>query len=495
MPVPLENIQNDYHDEEESFVEFKFDNNAKLILHFPENGSCSFTTDIDGYEVNDIKNFKKFFPLYVLQIPVLGPIEDEERKLQEQTIANGVGTQRASRHFRNSWLLDDTHFDKFAKLLKDTWDGMEIEKPELDVMDQRITMFCKEDSITREIYWIGYGFQIWCQILSYISRYVDYSVLVIDEPDIYLHSDLQKKLVGILRNLGVQIILATHSTAILNEAKSNEVVLIDKSKSSSKRNNGSSLNLLSGISNEKLFELVVENEEVIKAVIESELRNEDLTTIGYRKRQLDVFKSLLTDEVYFEKQRQLNKYSEAVWQKFFEKNSWIFGYGLGYIFMSNLDNKKLEQVVKGYDFSSSGKRADGVMKTKGAISNLCFVEIKTHKTELLENSQYRNGCWGQSREITGGIAQVRITVDDALNSLSRELRINDEEGNPTGEELYNYKPKAYLVVGNLDQFINEHGVNKLKLRSFEMFRNNQKDVEIITFDELYERAKFIVSNS
>ena len=117
------------------------------------------------------------------------------------------------------------------------------------------------------------------------------------------------------------------------------------------------------------------------------------------------------------------------------------------------------------------------------------------RSELLENSQYRNGCWGQSREITGGIAQVRITVDDALNSLSRELRINDEEGNPTGEELYNYKPKAYLVVGNLDQFINEHGVNKLKLRSFEMFRNNQKDVEIITFDELYERAKFIVSNS
>lgn len=163
--------------------------------------------------------------------------------------------------------------------------------------------------------------------------------------------------------------------------------------------------------------------------------------------------------------------------------------------MSNLDGKKLEQVVKGFDLNSFGKRSDGVMKSNGAISNLCFVEIKTHKTELLDKQEYRTGCWPQSKELNGGITQVRITVNEALRNIYGELRIQDDEGNLTGEDLYNYKPKSYLVVGSLRQLKNEHGVNKNKLRSFELFRNNQKDVDIITFDELYERARFIVYNN
>ena len=38
---------------------------------------------------------------------------------------------------------------------------------------------------------------------------------------------------------------------------------------------------------------------------------------------------------------------EDVWQKFFEANTWIFGYGLSYQFLSKLDEGKLEQIGKG----------------------------------------------------------------------------------------------------------------------------------------------------
>ena len=37
-------------------------------------------------------------------------------------------------------------------------------------------------------------------------------------------------------------------------------------------------------------------------------------------------------------------------------------------------------------------------------------------------------------------------------------------------------------------------MNEDKFSSFELFRQNQTNPEIITFDELYERAKFIVKN-
>jgi len=38
----------------------------------------------------------------------------------------------------------------------------------------------------------------------------------------------------------------------------------------------------------------------------------------------------------------------------------------------------------------------------------------------------------------------------------------------------------------------DKGVNQERYRSFELFRRNTTSPEIITFDELYERARFIV---
>ncbi|QQR80995.1 MAG: DUF4263 domain-containing protein [Deltaproteobacteria bacterium] len=44
-----------------------------------------------------------------------------------------------------------------------------------------------------------------------------------------------------------------------------------------------------------------------------------------------------------------------------------------------------------------------------------------------------------------------------------------------------------LIIGNTNQ-LND----RMKRESFEMFRRGQRDLEILTFDEIYERAKFIV---
>ena len=52
-------------------------------------------------------------------------------------------------------------------------------------------------------------------------------------------------------------------------------------------------------------------------------------------------------------------------------------------------------------------------------------------------------------------------------------------------------PKSFLVVGSLKEFTAAKGVNEARHRSFELFRPNLNP-EIITFDELYERARFIV---
>lgn len=241
---------------------------------------------------------------------------------------------------------------------------------------------------------------------------------------------------------------------------------------------------------------VTDNQELFAEALKSEVTTEDLIAVGFRKKQLGVYENLLSDKNYFNNlKKKKNCTNEGLWQKYFEKNPWIFGYGLGYLFLSGLDDKKLEQVVQGHSVDSHGKRVDALMKTKGVISNLCFIEIKTHATALLESKPYRSGCWATSKELAGAIAQVQVTVASAVENLSSKINPSDKEGNPTGEEVFNYQPKSYLVIGSMDEFVSDNGINKDKLRSFELLRKNTSSPEIITFDELYERAKFIVHHN
>lgn len=238
------------------------------------------------------------------------------------------------------------------------------------------------------------------------------------------------------------------------------------------------------------------NQDLFVALAEREDLQRDLVAVGYRRRQLDRFERMLNDPSAFSaEQAHYCKTPEATWQAFFEENTWIFGYGLTYQFLSGLDEKRLEQTVRGADLSGPGKRIDALMKTRGIISSLCFVEIKRHDAELLDHGKpYRSGAWAVSRELSGGVAQVQTTVADTLDRLSRAITVSDADGDPTAELLFNVHPKSFLVIGQLSEFQSEHGINQPKFRSFEMFRREMRSPEILTFDELLNRARFIVDH-
>ena len=96
-------------------------------------------------------------------------------------------------------------------------------------------MFVSENRIDRELYWAGLGFQIWCQLLTHISRCSESNVLIVDEPEVYLHPEVQRQLLGVLRGVRPDIVLATHSVEILSEADPSEILLVDKSRQSARR--------------------------------------------------------------------------------------------------------------------------------------------------------------------------------------------------------------------------------------------------------------------
>ncbi|EMK6954874.1 AAA family ATPase [Vibrio cholerae] len=234
ISVSLENVATDYN-ENDSKIEFRLSNKNKLILFFPNEGGCILFWDTNGASIQTPSKFKSEFPIDIQVVPVLGPLEHEEAFVNEDTVKNALNTHRASRHFRNYWYYFNDSWDDFSKMVSETWSGMVINKPEIDAINKKLSMFVSENRIDREVYWSGFGFQIWCQLLTHLSRAKSATLVIIDEPEIYLHPDVQRQLLNILREIDVDIILATHSVEIIGEADPSEILLINKSNHSAKR--------------------------------------------------------------------------------------------------------------------------------------------------------------------------------------------------------------------------------------------------------------------
>jgi energy-coupling factor transporter ATP-binding protein EcfA2 len=237
IPIATENVFHNYDQEHQPAVTFRVSNGNRLILFFPRLGVCNLICETTGKTIKTPSAFRQQFQIEIGFVPILGPVEQHEILYEKEAAREALLSPRASRNFRNIWHHYPDRFADFRMLIQDTWPGMDIKPPEVDTSHEKplLRMFCPEDRIDREIFWAGFGFQVWCQMLTFMVANRESSLFIIDEPDIYLHSDLQRQLVGALRNLGPDILIATHSTEILLEADSEEILTITKHARSAKR--------------------------------------------------------------------------------------------------------------------------------------------------------------------------------------------------------------------------------------------------------------------
>lgn len=235
LSVSLENIRTELLPDTASVIFTLSDGNI-LRLAFSATDGNALIIQRHSRRVLSRADFKKEFPLSLHVVPVINQIEGDEQLVQRETVLNSLGTHRTSRHYRSYWYHLPEDFDRFAGLLTKTWPGMEILRPELTgELPPSVKMYCLEDRITRELSWAGFGFQVWCQLLTHITRAGDGSLIVIDEPEVYLHPDMQRRLLDVVRDIQADVILATHSTEIMADAEPRELVVVDKSKLSAKR--------------------------------------------------------------------------------------------------------------------------------------------------------------------------------------------------------------------------------------------------------------------
>jgi hypothetical protein len=100
-----------------------------------------------------------------------------------------------------------------------------------------------------------------------------------------------------------------------------------------------------------------------------------------------------------------------------------------------------------------------------------------------------------SYEVSGGITQIQQTVDALVRGVpDRRIAEKDEDGNELpGEFTYVIRPRSYLIAGSLSEFHGPGGgINRAKYHSFELYRRNLYEPEVLTFDELLARAEWHV---
>ena len=238
LSVADENIFHNYNDESAASIEFRLSNKNRLKLYFAEVGSCVLIPELDdGRICSTPKMFRTHFNCRIGFVPILGPVDHHEQLYEKEAARLALFNYGAARNFRNIWYHFPEKFEDFRRAVQTTWPGMDIEPPETEMVDgkARLFMYCPEDRRAREICWAGFGFQVWCQMLTHLIQSEGVSIFLIDEPDIYLHSDLQRQLISLLRQLEADVLIATHSTEILSEAEFREIVVVNKNRRSASR--------------------------------------------------------------------------------------------------------------------------------------------------------------------------------------------------------------------------------------------------------------------
>jgi len=168
-------------------------------------------------------------------LPQISALAKEETVLGYDYVRANLTTQLASIHFRNQIRYYYDYFPKFKELSESTWGGLGIN--ELDgrslFKGGLLTLIVRDNDFAAEIGWMGHGLQMWLQTMWFLSKSSTNSTIILDEPDVYMHADLQRKLIRFLKNKYKQVIIATHSVEIITEVEPDNILVVDKSKEES----------------------------------------------------------------------------------------------------------------------------------------------------------------------------------------------------------------------------------------------------------------------
>jgi hypothetical protein len=167
---------------------------------------------------------------------------------------------------------------------------------------------------------------------------------------------------------------------------------------------------------------------------------------------------------------------EAFWQKTIAQHAWA----ISQVFSHPVVILKEKAYIGGKAIDNTrGNVVDFLYRNK-ITSNIILIEIKTPMTRLA-GQHYRGNAFSMSPDLSGSVNQA-LTYKDEMQKSFYAL------SHSSGNQFQSFNPQSLIVVGS---FENE-SLGTAGKRSFELFRNDLKNVQIITFDELFEKISLLL---
>jgi len=166
------------------------------------------------------------------------------------------------------------------------------------------------------------------------------------------------------------------------------------------------------------------------------------------------------------------KRNESQWQYLFQQNPFIINMAFGVPVV----NVQGQASVGGHRLSGGGGKIADFLVKNSLSNNAAIVEIKTPSMSLIQSKSYRSGVHGPSQELSAAVSQVL----DQVYLLQKD--INSIKVNSKLYDIESYHINGILIAGSSLESANEQ-------KSFEYFRGNSKNVQVLTFDELLEKLK------
>jgi AAA15 family ATPase/GTPase len=253
IPLVRELLKKDTQDIDISTMIYRFQegqaaieavlDNGKTITVWLDSTKNSITCGLPAHIHSSLSQLFGF-------LPPLGQLAQLEKLLDQTYVMKTIDTTLAPQHFRNHlyYLIDDAQYSLIQRILKETWEGIQLQKTVCDPSSGSLICLYKDGDFTAEIGWAGQGFQIWLQILTHLVRLSEHPVLVLDEPEIFLHPEKQNDLIQLLQNYypGTAII-ATHSTELMSNVDITHVIHVQKGTTKAKLRKSSDLHAIESI--------------------------------------------------------------------------------------------------------------------------------------------------------------------------------------------------------------------------------------------------------
>jgi len=214
----------------------KFVNGVSIEIYVLSGGAIhAVIKDHFGDVVKDGRHAKSIDIPSVMIMPQVSPLQRQEKILSEDYVRSAISSRLAPLHFRNQLKIMNNFYPHFKSVVEETWPGVQVRDLiwQNDFPGEDLYLEIRNENFVAEIAEMGHGLQMWLQIMWFLTRAKNAATVILDEPDVYMHADLQRRIIRYIKDKHSQAIVTTHSAEIMSEVQADEILVVDKKQSKS----------------------------------------------------------------------------------------------------------------------------------------------------------------------------------------------------------------------------------------------------------------------